>query len=129
MMKRFKVPSFGSVRPRNRVIIFISVTVCVLLLGAGILSHYASQQIEKRLKALGWNVGNVNVNIFSQTISLSDVEIIPGPDSAEHISIRAQIADIIVKNIGLYDLLVSKELRVGEMFVGDGVIHIVRKTQ
>ncbi|HYI78455.1 MAG TPA: DUF748 domain-containing protein [Chryseolinea sp.] len=128
MMKRFKVPTFGSVRLRNRVIIFISISVCVLLLGAGILSHYASQQIEKRLKALGWNVGSVNVNIFSQTIGLSAVEIIPGPDSAEHISIRAQIEDIIVKNIGLYDFLVNKELTVDEMFVGDGVIHIVPKT-
>ena len=82
-MKRIKMPLFKSRRLAKWVIIFISVSACVLLLGAGIFSHYASQQIEERLKQIGCNVGSVNVNIFTQSISISDFDYNPS-DSANN---------------------------------------------
>ena len=131
-MKGIKMPLFKSTRLRKWVIIFISVSACVLFLGAGIFSHYASQQIEERLKQIGCNVGSVNVNIFTQSISISDFDFNPSDsanngDSTNNTPLKAQLKNIAIKNVSLYSLLVNKKLEIKEILITDGSIRFSRK--
>jgi hypothetical protein len=126
-MKRIKMPPFKLPRVRKWVIIFFSLTACILFLGLGVLTHYIGQQIEKRLQLLGCNVGAVNVNIFSRTVTLSAFDLTPAPDSADQIPVKAQIKNIAIKNVSLYDILANKELIVKEVLVEDGTVQLNRK--
>lgn len=126
-MKRIKMPPFKVPRLRKRVIIFFTVAACILFLGLGILSHYVSRQIEKQLGLLGCTVGAVNVNIFSRTVSLSAFDLASNPDDDDASPIKAQIKNIIVKNVSVYGLLAHNELIIREVFVGDGTIHFSQK--
>ena len=131
-MRGIKMPLFKSRRLRKWVIIFISVSACVLFLGAGIFSHYASQQIEERLKQIDCNVGSVNVNIFTQSISISDFDYNPSDgvnndDSTNNTPLKAQIKNIALKNVSLYSLLVNKKLEIKEILISNGSIGLSRK--
>ena len=122
------MPLFKSRRLAKWVIIFISVSACVLFLGAGIFSHYASQQIEERLKHIGCNVGSVNVNIFTQSISISDFDYNPSDsasngDSTDNAPLKAQLKNIALKNVSLYSLLVNKKLEIEEILISNGSIR------
>ena len=113
-------------------IIFFIVTACILFLGAGIFSHYAEQQIEERLKQIGCNVGSVNVNIFTQSISISDFDFNPSDsanngDSTNNTPLKAQLKNIAIKNVSLYSLLVNKKLEIKEILITDGSIRFSRK--
>src|SRR5688572_2136418 len=124
-MKGIKMPSLKPHRLRKGFIIFFAVASCVILLGLGIFSHYLSHQIEERLTALGCKAGSVNVNIFSRTISISAFDLIP--DSANNVPLRAQLKNIVIKNIGLYSFLVNNELRVKEVLLEEGTIRFNEK--
>ncbi|HEY5822754.1 MAG TPA: hypothetical protein VIT44_00220, partial [Cyclobacteriaceae bacterium] len=131
-MKGIKMPLFKSRRLAKWVIIFISVSACVLFLGAGIFSHYASQQIEERLKHIGCNVGSVNVNIFTQSISISDFDYNPSDsasngDSTDNAPLKAQLKNIALKNVSLYSLLVNKKLEIEEILISNGSIRFSKK--
>ncbi len=126
------MPPFKPNRLGKRVIIFVAVSVGVLFIGAQIFSHYASQQIEKRLKQIGCNVGSVNVNIFTQNISISDLDFNPGDsanygDSANNIPFKALIKYIALKKVSLYSLLVNKKLEIKEILIDNGNIRFRRK--
>ena len=122
-MKRIKVPPFKSIALRKWVIIFFVVTACILFLGGGIASHYAAQQIEKRLNAAGCSVGSVDVNLFSQRITISAFDLNPGADSASNnIPIKAQIKNITLKTVSLYNLLINKKLKISEVIIADGSV-------
>jgi len=131
-MKRIKMPSFKANRLAKWVIVFVTILVCVLALGAGIFSHYASKQIEERLNRIGCEVGAVKVNIFTQSISISGVDFNPGDstnkgDSINNAPLKAQLKNIVLKNVSLYSLLVNKELEIKEILVADGSIRFSRR--
>jgi Domain of Unknown Function (DUF748) len=127
-MNRIKVPSFKPNRLAKWVILAVTVLVCVLALGAGIFSHYASKKIEERLTRIGCEVGSVKVNIFTQSVLISRVDFTPGDstnkgDSINNSPLKAQLKNIALKNVSLYRLLVNKELEIKEILVTDGSIR------
>lgn len=131
-MKRVKMPPFKLNRIGKWVIIVVTVLVCVLFLGAQIFDHYASRQIEKHLKEIGCNVGSVNVNIFTQGISISDFDFNPGDsanngDSTNNTPLKARLQNIALKNVSLYSLLVNKKLEIKEILITDGSIRFTRR--
>src|SRR5688500_3279406 len=131
-MKRVKMPSFKPNRLAKWVIVVVTILVCVLALGAGIFSHYASKQIEERLNRMGCEVGSVKVNIFTQSISISGVDFNPSDstnkgDSINNTPLKAQLKNIVLKNVSLYSLLVNKELEIKEILVADGSIRFSRR--
>jgi len=131
-MKRIKMPSFKPNRLGKWVIVVVAILVCVLVLAGGILSHYASNQIEERLKQIGCDVGSVKVNIFTQSISISGVDFNPSHsinkgDSINNSPLKAKLKNIALKKVSLYRLLVNKELEIKEILVTDGSIRLSRR--
>jgi hypothetical protein len=126
-MKRIKVPSFKSRRLRKWTLIFVFVTACIVFLGGVFASQYAAQQIKERLTAVGCSVGSVQVNIFTQRITISEFDLDHGTDSTGNIPIKAQIKNITLKSVSLYNLLVNKKLEINAIFIADGSVRFYEK--
>ncbi|HEX6222793.1 MAG TPA: DUF748 domain-containing protein [Chryseolinea sp.] len=126
-MTRIKMPTLRPNRLRKWVIILLSVTAFIVLVGAAIGSRYASGQIKQRLTALGCNVGSVNVNILTRTVTISNIDYTRTAESDSSVSVTAYLKNAVVKNIGLYDILVNKELTIKEVMLTDGGVDVRQK--
>jgi hypothetical protein len=127
-MKRIKMPSFKSLRGRKWLIVFFVAITVILFIGGEFVSHYAAQQIERRLYAAGGSASSVDVNLFFQRISLTDFKLNPDTDSAETIPVKAEIQTITLKGVGLYQLIINKKLKIKDVVIANGSVRVNRKT-
>lgn len=125
------MPSFMT-SPRLRTlkwILIIAVSSTLLLILAGsLLSYYASQQLEKRLKLIGGTFDALNINLISQQITIHQLKFhLPG-DSVHPVPTTGQIKNITFKKVNFYQALVKKKLRIKEVTVSDANISVNQKT-
>lgn len=113
---------------RLTLIILLSVTV-VLVVSVGILSYYAQDKAESILKSLEVKTSSIQVNLFTRSITISDLEWTYSTDSLLEAPHHFQAKDIQVKGVSLYQLLRHKKLHINDLFVDDGVIFYNNKLQ
>lgn len=128
-MKGIEMPHFISSRV-FRVLKWVALGVLsfiVLVLVAGrILSSYITREVQTKFEEVGGTFGNLDVNLFTQSIFIQDIEFIDRGDSDSVVATTARIENIAVKNISIYELVANKALSMGDVIITKGNISINR---
>jgi hypothetical protein len=126
----FKMPSFMT--PSTRIAkwilaIIISIILFALLAGSA-LSYFANQKLENILKSTGSKFDGLNINLFLRSVTIHGFEFTLPGDSATTKPTTAQVERITLHNIGLYQIIVKKNLNIDEFIIENGNIQINQKT-
>jgi hypothetical protein len=129
-MQGIKMPNFMTTPPLRVVkwiIIVVVALVLLLLLVGSLLSRYARKTLQSRIEAFGGTIGDLNVNLFTRSISISGLEVSLLPDSSDRVLAKCRVEDIQLSNIDIYQILINKELDIEEIVFGNGEIKFDRK--
>ena len=129
-MSGIKVPSFitpYTIRILKWIlIVIVGIVLFIFVAGRGI-TYYANKKIHKALESVGGQVGNLNVNLFFRRVTAYDFELnLPG-DNTHPVPTTAHIKTIRLSSINLYQLIVNKKLRIGEILIENGNVDFNKK--
>ena len=118
---------------RNRVLKWtVSVVIglgLIILLAGVILSYYARKKAEERLATLGITLGSLQLNLFTQSLSIENLDMNFAGDSAQTVPQLAHIENITLSGISLYDLLINKEVNINKVILADGNVRYNRNIE
>src|SRR3990170_6265978 len=111
-MERAKMPNmkFKTNRALKRTVFVVIVLGLFILLAGGILSYYARKKTEEHLAGIGITLGSLQINLFTQSLSIENLDMNFAGDSAQAVPQRAHIENITLSGISLYDLLINNEV-------------------
>jgi hypothetical protein len=120
---------FKKNRTLKRTVFVVLVLGLISLLAGGILSYYARKKTEERLATLGITLGSLQINLFTQSLSIEDLDMNFAGDSAQAVPQLAHIKNITLSGISLYDLLVLNEVIINKVTLEDGNIRYNRNVE
>ncbi len=129
-MQGIKMPNFMTT-PALRVVkwtVVVVVSFVLLLLVAGsVLSRYARKKLQASIEAFGGTIGDLNVNVFTRSISISALEVSLMPDSSDRVPATGRVENIQLNNIDIYQMLFNRQLDIKEIVFEEGDIKFNRK--
>jgi hypothetical protein len=130
-MKGTEMPRFISprvIRLLKWVSLIAGVLVTVFLIGGQILSSYLGKELRSKFEKAGGEIGDVDVNLFTRSVSISDISIISKTDSVSR-GPTAQIERVTLRDISLYQFISKRFLSIGELFIANGNLFIDRNQE
>jgi hypothetical protein len=97
--------------------------VLLLTVSGAILSRYIHSKIKSRLESFGSEIGSLQVNLFTQSVSASEFQLSFAGDSANAIPHQATIQQIELNGINVYDLLTKRKLTISELVIDSGRVR------
>lgn len=125
-MAGIKMPHFMTpltIRLLKWILIPVLSILLLIFITGRILTYYTAQKVQKSLASLGSKVGELDVNLFLQRITLNDFELSLTGDSSHRIPTTARIQTIQFKSISLYQLLIKKRIKIKEILIENGTIN------
>ena len=104
----------------------VLILLAIVFLSGIILSHYAQQRAEALLKSTGAKIGSLDINLFTQSISIQDFDLNFSGDSTHSVPHIARIQKITVDDISIYDLVVKKQIHIHTATISNGNIRYNR---
>ena len=130
-MERAKMPTmkFKTNRALKRTVFVVVVLGLFILLAGGILSYYARKKTEEHLAVIGITLGSLQINLFTQSLSIENLDMNFAGDSAQAVPQRAHIENITLSGISLYDLLINNEVNINKVILEDGNVRYNRNIE
>ncbi len=113
----------------KRTVLGVIVLVIIILLTGSILSYYARQKAEDSLAILGITLGSLRINLFTQSLTVGNLDMNFTGDSTQTVPQQAHIENITLSGISFYDLLVHHEVNINKVIIADGNIRYNRKVK
>jgi hypothetical protein len=120
---------FKKNRALKRTVFVVLVLGLIILLAGGILSYYARKKAEERLASVGITLGSFQINLFTQSLSVEDLDMNFAGDSAQAVPQLAHIESITLSGISLYDLLIHNKIVINKVTLEDGNIRYNRNVE
>jgi hypothetical protein len=131
-MKGIEMPHFISSRVA-RVLKWVALGVLafivIFLVAGNILTSYISREFQTKFEEVGGTFGDLDINLFTQSISIQDIEFSDRGNSDSVVATTARIENIALKNISIYELVANKALIIGDVLITKGNIAINRAVQ
>lgn len=96
--------------------------VFFIFIGGTLFSYYAEGKIEAELKSIGAKTGSVDLNLFTQTISIKEFEFHYSGDSVQVVPHKTFIKNLTLSGINIYQLLVHKKIEIHKITLDQGNI-------
>lgn len=128
-MKGIEMPHFISsrmVRLLKWIAIGVLAFIILVLVAGRFLSSYITREVQTKFKEAGGTLGDLNVNLFTQSISIQDIEFVDRNNSDSIVATHARIENMALKNISIYELVANKTLSMGDVIITKGNIAINR---
>lgn len=131
-MKGSEMPHFISPRVMRLlkwILLTVVALVILLLIGGRILSSYLDKELRSKFEKAGGEIGDLDVNLFSRSVTIRDISFISKTNSDSGSSSRAQIERVALRDIGLYQFISNRVLSIGELIITNGNLFIDRNRE
>jgi hypothetical protein len=128
-MKGLEMPHFFSprvLRTLKWILVLLAALAILLLIGGSLLSSYISDKVRSRFEDAGGKFEDLEVNLFTQSIAVQDIEFIDNGDSDSVVATTAKVESIVLKNISIYQLVAKKALSMADVVITEGDVVINR---
>lgn len=106
-----------------RIVVVIILSFSALLFIAGIiLSSYAKNKLDKILLSQGITIGSFNINLFSQSVTISEFAWSKTHDSIPHYSHKFEVQTIHASGVGVFTFIRTKKLEIKKVSVSNGAL-------
>jgi hypothetical protein len=114
-------------------LILTSSLLLLLFISSIVVSTYLEKRINDSIQSLQATASYIDVNLFSRSIEIGDLQWASAPDSINSNQHIVNLNTLSASGINLLQLLLYKKLVINELVIGNGKIHydksILRKSQ
>ena len=128
-MKGLEMPHFFSqrvVRTLKWIFIVTAALTVILFVGGSLLSSYITKEAQSRFDAAGGKFEDLKVNLFTQSITIQNIEFIDEGESNSGVATTAEVERIVLKNISIYQLVAHNAISIGDVLITEGNVAINR---
>ncbi len=118
--------TFSRTRVLKTTAFVVIILLVIVFLTGIILSRYAHRKAEESLKAVGAKIVSLDINLFTQSISIEDFDLNFSGDSARAVPHTAKIQSITLDGISIYQLVFKKNIHIHTITLSDGNIRYNR---
>src|SRR5690606_795051 len=98
----------------------------ILFVGGSLLSSYITKEAQSRFDAAGGQLEDLKVNLFTQSITIQNIESIDEGESNSGVATTAEVERIVLKNISIYQLVAHNAISIGDVLITEGNVAINR---
>ncbi len=131
-MKGIGMPNFISpsiIRVLKWILISALALVILLYVSGKILSSYLGDELTSEFEKAGGKIGEVDVNLFTQSVAISDIVFTGKTDSDSVRSTKAEIEQVSLTGVGIYQYVANRALSIREISITNGNLFINRARQ